>query len=135
MLKEINIYRWVIIFVSMLGLLLVYLLQQNITNLLMQFDLSSYELFATTRTIRFLLNDFLMILLIHGLFANRRYTLFAFYVQIFGIVCLLTPYLAIKYFYTTYNGPLISYLHRLIVNPLLMLMLIPAFIYKEKMEG
>lgn len=134
MLKQVNFSRWVIISISLIGLLAVYLLQKNITSLLQYYDLGKFGQFAATKSIRFLLNDLLMILLIYGLFNNKKYTLFAFYVQVFGVICLLMPYLGIKYFYVDYNGPLISYLHRLIVNPLLMLMLIPAFIYKEKME-
>ena len=126
--------RWAIIAAALTGLLLVYLLQKDITWLLAGLGLSKFQLFATTKTIRFLLNDLLMILLIHGIFYKKTYTLFAFYVQLFGIVFILAPYLIIKYHYTAYNGPLISYLHRLVVNPLLMLLVIPAFIYKQEVK-
>ena len=134
MLKELDLRRWSMIVVSLLGLLGVYLTQHNLVPVLEKYRLSGFQLFAAAKTIRFLLNDLLMILLIYGLFFKRKYTLFAFYVQIFGVVFLLIPYLVLKSQYITYNGPLISYLHRLIVNPLLMLLLIPALIYKEKID-
>ena len=126
--------RWAMIAAALIGLLLVYLLQKDITSLLISLGLSKFQLFAATKAIRFLLNDLLMILMIHGIFYKRNYTLFAFYVQLFGIIFILTPYLIIKYYHAVYNGPLISYLHRLVVNPLLMLLLIPAFIYRQEVR-
>lgn len=89
-------------------------------------------IFLVNKTIRYILNDLLMIGGIYALFAKRRYVVFAFYVQLLGIVLFLMPYFVIKVNFPTYNGPLISYLHRLIVNPLLMLILIPAFYMQER---
>lgn len=131
---QISSRRWAMIGTALAGLLSVYLLQKDITFLLTTWGLSKFQLFATTKAVRFLLNDLLMILLIHGIFYKKHYTLFAFYVQLFGIAFILTPYLLIKYHHTSYNGPLLSYLHRLVVNPLLMLLLIPAFIYRQEVK-
>ncbi|MEL7005014.1 MAG: hypothetical protein AAFN93_20085, partial [Bacteroidota bacterium] len=100
--------------IGITGLLGVYLFQRELTIILSNLGLSNFALFAGTRSLRFLVNDFLMILLIHGIFFNKRYTLLAFYVQLFGIVIILIPYLVVKYHYMSYNGPLVSYLHRLI---------------------
>lgn len=132
---KITAFRWMMISIGITGLLGVYLFQRELTIILSNLGLSNFALFAGTRSLRFLVNDFLMILLIHGIFFNKRYTLLAFYVQLFGIVIILIPYLVVKYHYMSYNGPLVSYLHRLIVNPLLMLLLIPALIYKQRKDS
>ncbi|MEO1052806.1 MAG: hypothetical protein AAFX87_19380 [Bacteroidota bacterium] len=73
-----------------------------------------------------------MIMLIHGLFMRKEYTVFAFFVQLFGVVFLLVPYLVLKYNNFVALGPFVSDLHRLIVNPLLLILVIPALLYKHK---
>lgn len=122
--------RYSIVFISVLGLLLAYLFQRDIQSFFNQAFDSKYVAFALARTTRFVINDLLVVLLIYGLFGKRKYVIFALYVQIAGIALVLMPYLVIKY-YTNYNGPLVSFMHRLIVNPLLMLLLIPAFYYQN----
>jgi exosortase F-associated protein len=92
------------------------------------------NIFLLNKTIRYFLNDFFMIGLIYSIFNNRNYVVFAVYVQIAGVILFLLPYFILKLNYPGYNGPLLSFLHRLIVNPLLMLLLIPAFIYQQKKE-
>ena len=87
--------------------------------------------FLLNRTIRFLLNDALTIGLIYALFAERKYVIFAVYVQLAGVVLFLLPYFVLKICFPSYNGPLISFLHRLIVNPTLLMLLIPAFYYQR----
>jgi exosortase F-associated protein len=74
----------------------------------------------------------LAILLIYALFYERKYVLFAVWVQVFGMVFVLIPYFIIKFNFPGYNGPLISFLHRLVLNPTLLLLLIPAFYYQKK---
>ena len=83
------------------------------------------------KSARFLVNDFAVILMIYGLFYEKKYLKLGFYVQVFELLFLLTPYLVIKLQFPFYNGPLISHLHRLVVNPLLMLMLIPIIYYQK----
>ncbi|MTI38858.1 exosortase F system-associated membrane protein [Fulvivirga lutimaris] len=122
--------RHIIIAISIVGLVLVYLFQRDIQSFFNQAFDSKYVSFALARSTRFVINDLLVVLLIYGLFGKRKYVIFALYVQIAGIALVLIPYLIIKY-YTSYNGPLVSYMHRLIVNPLLMLLLIPAFYYQN----
>jgi len=87
--------------------------------------------FITNRSLRFIMNDLLMLLLIYGLFKERKYVLFAIWVQVVGLFGVLIPYFIIKINFPAYNGPLISFLHRLVLNPLLMALLIPAFFYQK----
>jgi exosortase F-associated protein len=88
--------------------------------------------FLFNRTIRFLLNDAFAIGLIYALFAERKYVIFSLYVQIAGVILFLFPYFVLKIYFPSYNGPLISFLHRLILNPTLLMLLILAFYYQKK---
>src|SRR5688500_1081915 len=69
--------------------------------------------FLINRSIRFLVNDALAIGLIYALFEERKYVMFAVYVQVAGMVLFLIPYFVLKVYFPNYNGPLISFLHRL----------------------
>lgn len=122
--------RWIVGAICALGLVLVYLFQR--------FDLASglgvtgsLNRFFLNRSVRFLLNDALAIGLIYALFEERKYVVFALWVQLIGVIFFLLPYFMLKSYYPSYNGPLISFLHRLILNPTLLLLLIPAFYYQR----
>src|SRR5688572_14719477 len=90
--------------------------------------------FLINRMFRFLLNDAFAIGLIYALFQERKYVIFSLYVQIVGMVLFLFPYFVLKVYWPRYNGPLISFLHRLILNPTLLMLLIPAFYYQRSKE-
>ena len=127
--------RIVLGIVSVAGLIVVFLFQRiNIAAAMEVSDLQIYQ-FIINRSIRFLLNDFLTIGLIYALFAERKYVIFALWVQGIGIVFFLIPYFILKIQYPAYNGPLLSFLHRLILNPTLLLLLIPAFYYQKKISS
>jgi exosortase F-associated protein len=117
---------------SIAGLCWIFLFQ---SSAFMRLPGTSIDIFLWNKAIRYFLNDFLMIGLIYAIFNKRSYVIFAFYVQLMGVVLFLIPYFILKLNFPEYNGPMISYLHRLIVNPLLMLILIPAFIYQERYSG
>lgn len=91
--------------------------------------------FIVNRTIRFLLNDMFAIGLIYALFVERKYVIFSLYVQAAGVILFLIPYFILKVYWPAYNGPLISFLHRLILNPTLLILLIPAFYYQKHHLG
>ncbi|WP_370687371.1 exosortase F system-associated membrane protein [Fulvivirga maritima] len=122
--------QYIVLVLASTGLLLVYLFQKNLDQIIGAYIEDHYWSFVLTKSIRFILNDLLMIAIIYALFLKRKYVVFAFYVQLVGVIFILSPYLIIKS-QTSYNGPLVSYLHRLVVNPLLMLLLIPAIFYQE----
>ncbi|MBL7835065.1 MAG: exosortase F system-associated protein [Cyclobacteriaceae bacterium] len=90
--------------------------------------------FLINRTIRFFINDMFAILLIYALFAERKYVVFALWVQLLGIIFLLIPYFILKINFPSYNGPLINFLHRIILNPTLIILLIPAFYYQQRLK-
>ncbi|HMV08956.1 MAG TPA: exosortase F system-associated protein [Cyclobacteriaceae bacterium] len=116
---------------GVLGLLLVFLFQNiNAASFVMP-DAKPIVQFLINRSIRFFLNDLFAILLIYALFPVRQYVVFALWTQLFGTVFILLPYFVLKLNFPSYNGPLLSFLHRLILNPTLILLLIPAFYYQR----
>jgi exosortase F-associated protein len=116
---------------AIIGLLMVFLFQRIDIATVMGAKDTMWR-FIVNRSIRFVLNDGLAILLIYALFQERKYVLFAVWVQLIGLLFILIPYFIIKFNFPRYNGPLISFLHRLILNPTLLLLLIPAFYYQRR---
>ncbi len=116
---------------SVVGLVLVFLFQRQDVAILLGVE-ENFWRFIINRSIRFIINDVLAILLIYSLFFERKYVLFAVWVQLLGMVFVLFPYFIIKFNFPGYNGPLVSFLHRLVLNPTLLLLLIPAFYYQKK---
>lgn len=108
-----------------------YLFQRfNLANIF-GFQADGITNFLINRAIRFVLNDLFMLGIIYALFRERKYLVFALWVQLFGIVFLLLPYFVLKIYHPSYNGPLLSFLHRLVLNPTLLVLLIPAFYYQR----
>lgn len=123
--------RILIALASIAGLTAVYLFQRIDVAAEFGAQGSTTTHFIINRTLRFLLNDLFAIGLIYALFVERKYIVFALWVQLAGIVLFLIPYFILKVNYPSYNGPMINYLHRLILNPTLLLLLIPAFWYQR----
>lgn len=113
------------------GLAGVYLFQRYDFSALFGTSFNPLHRFLINRTVRFLLNDILAIALIYALFEERKYVIFSVWVQIAGMILFLLPYFLLKIYFPSYNGPLISFIHRLILNPVLLLLLIPAFYYQR----
>jgi len=115
------------------GLVLIFLFQRTDVAVLLGIKENIWR-FIFNRSLRFVLNDVLAILLIYAIFYERKYVLFAIAVQVFGFFFVLIPYFILKFNFPGYNGPLISFLHRLVLNPTLILLLIPAFYYQKKFK-
>ena len=99
-------------------------------------DYNPNFIFAFNRTLRFILNDLLAVLLIWAIFYERKYVFVAFIIQAVGLFLLLPAYLILKLSIegaSEISSPLLSFLHRIIINPVIILLLIPAFyIQKQK---
>src|SRR5688572_17368357 len=121
--------RWVISILCIGGMLIVFIFQRTDVTSVVNAEMSPISRFILNRTIRFLLNDAFAIGLIYGVFYERKYVIFSLYVQLAGVLLFLLPYFVIKIYHPSYNGPMINYLHRLIMNPTLLLLLLPAFYY------
>lgn len=118
--------RWGLGMACGAGLILFFLFQQANVAALAGIE-GKTAVFLFNKSFRFVLNDLLMIGIIYALFGQKQYIYFALVVQAFGIVFLLIPYFVLKIYFHSGNGPLVNFLHRLVLNPTLMILLIPAF--------
>lgn len=129
-----NLWRRAGVFaLGMTLLAAVYIFQRlNIAAILGDFHPNT--IFAINRTIRLTLNDLACLLIIHALFQDRKYLKIAFIVFLVELLVILPLYLAIKLSAegaTEISSPLLSQIHRLIVNPMLMILLILGFYYQR----
>jgi exosortase F-associated protein len=100
----------------------------------MQAVISDKLAFVFNKTMRYFVNDLFAIAIIYGLFQERKYIRFAFYVMLFGLFFLHPTYLYLRFAQPVGFSSAISHLHRIIMNPVLMMILIPAF-YFQKWQG
>lgn len=121
--------------IAVCGIALVFLFQSvDVLDLCSSCSFHPYTHFVVRKTIRVALNDSFMLLFIHALFRDASVTRLAWYVQLVDTLVLLPVYLLIKLSYegdAEISMPLLSQLHRLIVNPTLMVLLIPAVYYQR----
>lgn len=133
---------------GVLGLALVYLLQSRLDfyTLLFEFkipqpmDYAALEViptvpFIVNKVLRYLFNDLFSIAIIYGLFYERKYARFAMYVMFFGLFVLVPIYIALYLSQPEGFSSMLGHLHRVVMNPVLMMLLVPAFFYQRKMQG
>jgi exosortase F-associated protein len=90
--------------------------------------------FISNRMVRILLNDMCMLVLIYALFKDPKIVKLAFYIQGIDLLILLPLYLLIKLQtegVSELSSPFLAQFHRLIVNPTLMILLVPALFYQK----
>lgn len=137
-------HRWIFIGLGGLGLFFTYLFQQylNVYALLtdLPFETIHYSSdyrpvealpFIINKASRYLLNDGFAMFLVYGLFYQRLYLRFAFFVFLFGLGLLMPLYLVLYLSAPEGFSSMLGHLHRLIFNPVLMMLLIPAFYYQR----
>lgn len=91
-------------------------------------------IFMVNKTIRLILNDLACMLLIVAWFKKRNHLMLAFYLFLLELFVLLPVYFYIKLSlegHSEISSPLLSHIHRLIVNPLLMILLMAGFLYQR----
>jgi exosortase F-associated protein len=91
--------------------------------------------FIFNKTLRLILNDLTCLVLIHSLFQDKKYLNVAFIVFLLEMLVLLPIYFIMKLTFegnTELSSPLLSQIHRLIVNPMLMILLIISFFYQRQ---
>lgn len=129
---------------GMFGLLLlisVYLLQRwSVYHLVLGLtnaDLPSfhpYVAFVVNKTSRLILNDIACFMLISAVFVEKKYLRVAFFVFLFELLVILPAYFAVKLSLegdSEISSPLLSQIHRMIVNPTLMFLLIVGFFLQK----
>lgn len=119
---------------AMAGLAFIFLFQEySIGGKVLGIESPTLE-FIVNRTLRLLGNDIFMLLLIAVWFRDKSVTRLALAIQAIDFLVLLPLYLWAK---LTWEGtseistPLLSQFHRLIVNPTLMILLIPAVYFQR----
>jgi len=84
------------------------------------------------KMVRYMLNDGFAMMVIFAFFPERKYLKLAFYVFLFGMLFLLPIYFVAVFYFFERVFPYLNHIHRLVLNPVLMLMLIPAILYQKK---
>ena len=124
---------------ALAGLALMFLLQNlDWLKLICNCSNSPSVQFIVNKTVRVLVNDSFMLLFIHAWFFNRNITSLAWKLQLIDSIILLPAYLAFKLCIegaSEISSPLLSQWHRLIVNPTIMLLLIPAIYFQRLKEA
>jgi len=98
------------------------------------FEFSPNVIFVINRTARLILNDLACFLIILALFKESKYLRIAFVVFLAELLVILPIYLTVKLTMegdSEISSPLLSQVHRLIVNPMLMILLIAGFFYQR----
>ena len=94
-----------------------------------------YTAFVVNKVIRFLINDVICMFFIYVLFEEKKYLRVAFYVFLVELLIILPLYFWIKLSLegdSELSSPLLSQIHRLIINPTLMILLIVSFLYQKR---
>lgn len=127
--------RIALVIFGVAGLVVVFLFQQaGFLGQLVDKGSHPYLSFSFSRTLRLLLNDFFMLMLLAGWFQSRAVLRLAFAIQLIDFFVLLPVYLLVKLNLEgdiEISSPLLSQFHRLIVNPTLMILLIPAVYFQR----
>ncbi len=90
--------------------------------------------FIVNKTVRLILNDLACIIIIYAIFEKRMYLKASFYLFLVELFVMLPVYLIMKLNLegtSELSSPLLSQIHRLIVNPLLMFLLMMGFVYQR----
>jgi len=137
--------RYALLFGACAILALVYIFQQvsyaGLLNSLLPESLSILHpntVFIVNRTLRMIINDTACMMLIWGLFKEIKYVKVAFLVFCVELLFILPLYFIVKLKLegpTELSSPLLSQIHRIIVNPLLMVILIIGFYYQKVTSG
>lgn len=132
--------RKIVVSLAAAGLLLsVYLFQDldllhRVTNFLGFSKPDDTVGFVIRKTLRLIINDTACIMLIWVWFPGKLYLRMAWVVFLLEVLVLLPAYFFVKLNLegpTELSSPLLSQFHRLLVNPLLMLLLMAGFVYQK----
>lgn len=100
-------------------------------------DVHPNTVFVVNRAVRLILNDLACFLIIMAIFRQKKYLKMAFIVFLVELMVILPAYLVIKLTLegdSEISSPLLSHIHRLIVNPMLMILLIAGFFYQQLLK-
>lgn len=117
-------------FLGLIGLGSAYLYQDvDVLFKLSSTQFHPYVHFIVKKITRLFLNDVSMLLIIFSLFQSAAILRLALFIQFVDLFLLLPIYLILKLSLegdTELSVPILAQLHRLIINPTLMILLVPA---------
>lgn len=93
-----------------------------------------YTFFIFNKTFRFVGNDLACLMIIYFFFSDRKYRVLAWFFFLAELLVILPAYFVLKLSIegdSEISSPLLSQIHRIIVNPMLMLLLMVAFFYQN----
>jgi len=91
--------------------------------------------FSVNKAFRYVLNDIMAITVIYGLFGKRSYVRFAMYVLLVGLLFLVPLYIYLYLAQPVGFSSMLSHLHRIVMNPVLMMLMIPALYFQDRQSG
>ncbi len=113
---------------------LLYVFQRNLLWLSPTVTQIQYLPFIVNRFMRLVINDSLCIILFLAIFNSRKELTLASVVFLMELLIVLPFYLIVKLTLegdSEISAPLLSFIHRLIVNPLLMFVLLVGLLYQK----
>ena len=125
--------RWVIGGLAVTALAMTYIFQRYDFSALAG-SYSPNGKFIINRLVRFILNDSACLLLIMAVFNKATYLRLSTWVFAAELFILLPLYFLVKLTLeggSEISSPLLSQFHRMIVNPLLMIVLMMGFVYQD----
>ena len=125
--------RWTLGLIAAFMLLLTYVFQRLDFSHFIGIE-SAYGRFIFNRSLRFLLNDLSCLLLITAVFNKKSYLRLSAWLFVVESVIILPLYFLVKLSWegdSEISSPLLSQWHRMIVNPLLMIVLMVGFFYQD----
>ena len=87
------------------------------------------------KVLRYLVNDMAALGIIYALFAKPSYVRLGWWIMWFGLGFLLPLYYLGLWLLPPSQGIALSYLHRLVMNPVLLMLLIPALYYQHSISS
>ena len=132
--------RWVLASLAIGSMLLLYIFQRKLIWFQgePQADQFQYLPFILNKAMRLVLNDSLCVILFVAIFNNRAELKLASFVFVIELLILLPFYFLLKLTLegdSEISSPLLSFIHRLIVNPLLMIVRLMGLLYQKKRGG
>ena len=136
--NKLDTRTWLMLMTGLVGLALVYVFQRfNYGQLLLQvlgIEAGENIVFIMNKTMRLLVNDTIGCLMIFAVFKERKERQIAMVIFLVELLVILPAYLIMKLKWegsSEISSPLLSFIHRLIVNPTLMVITGIALAYQK----
>jgi exosortase F-associated protein len=137
-----NMHSWGLIAIGSLSLGVVYIFQRQLfySGFLdtgagtMKVEDFKPLTFLFSKLLRFFINDSCGLLIIYGIFGRKDFLKFGFGLFLIELFILLPIYFSLSIFAFESSKFFLQHIHRLVVNPVLMMLLIPAFFYQVSLE-